>query len=285
MKKIAFLGLGAMGSRMVGHLIAAGHDVQIWNRTTAATLAIDGASVAGTPREAANGADAVFVMVSDDLASRSVWKGADGALAGLRPGATAIEVTTASPEWIAELSAAVGVRGARLVDAPVVGSLPQAEAAQLVALVGGEDEAVNWATPLIKQYANTVFHAGASGRGCLMKLIANALLAAQVAGLAEALGFAAAQGISMDSAMDMIAGLPVASAAGIGMGRLMAAGDTTPRFTAALMAKDLRYAAVAAASSETPMPITDAVLKVYQSLVDAGQGSLNVTAPILRYRR
>ena len=111
MSKIAFLGLGAMGSRMAPHLTKAGHDVTVWNRSPAAVAAAvaRGARSAATPREAAEGAEFVFSMLTDDDASKAVWMTADtGALAGLGRGATAIEASTVSPEWLRSLAAAMG---------------------------------------------------------------------------------------------------------------------------------------------------------------------------------
>jgi len=146
---IAFLGLGAMGARMAARLVAAGHAVAVWNRSLAAAapLVAAGARLTATPAEAASGATVVFSMVTDDVAARRVWLGGDGAAAALRPGAVAIECSTVTPGWVRELAGGVAARGAHLLDAPVAGSRPQAEAGQLVFMVGGEAAALEAARP------------------------------------------------------------------------------------------------------------------------------------------
>src|SRR4051794_5293097 len=151
MARIAFIGLGRMGTGMCGRLLEAGHDVTVSNRThvKAEPLVARGARWAATPREAADDADAAFVMVSDDAASRSVWLGPDGVLAaGLRPGAFAVECSTLSFDWVRALAAEVRSRGLRYVDAPVTG-LPEAAAAgRLTLLLGGDAADLAVAEPL-----------------------------------------------------------------------------------------------------------------------------------------
>ncbi|MGA9851128.1 MAG: NAD(P)-binding domain-containing protein, partial [Roseiarcus sp.] len=142
MDTVAFLGLGAMGSRMAQRLLGQGHTLKVWNRSPGPTeaLAERGAVRAATPREAAAGADVVISIVSDDSAARSVWLDAEaGACAGLSRGALAVESSSVTPAWILELGAAVRAAGADLVDAQVTGSRPQAEAGQLIYMIGGEE--------------------------------------------------------------------------------------------------------------------------------------------------
>lgn len=289
MTKIAFLGLGAMGSRMAPHLIKAGHDVTVWNRSPAAAAVAAavalGARSAATPREAAEGAEFVFSMLTDDDASNAVWLAADtGALAGLGRGAVAIEASTVSPEWLRTLAAAVEAHGAALLDAPVVGSLPQAEAAQLILLAGGEPEVFEKAKAVLGCVAGTVHHVGPQGQGATMKLAANALLAIQVAAIAETLVALDKSGIAPQRALEIISGLPVISPAGKGFAGLMVAGDFAPRFTAALIAKDLRYAAAEAAETKAKVPVLQTVLGVFDELCASGYGGENISAAIKAYR-
>ncbi|MEG8038587.1 NAD(P)-binding domain-containing protein [Sphingomonas sp. LR60] len=128
-RTIAFLGLGIMGAGMAHRLIAAGFDVVVWNRSPdkAAPLAAAGARVAATPAAAAQGAGVVVAMLADDVASRSAWLGADGALAAMAPGTVAIESSTLTVEWVRTLEAEAAAAGVRLLDAPVSGSRQQAE--------------------------------------------------------------------------------------------------------------------------------------------------------------
>src|SRR6185437_6871265 len=150
-KNIALLGLGAMGSRMAANLLKADHALTVWNRTpeAAAALVAQGAKQAPTPRQAAAGADFVFAMVRDDEASREIWLSPHhGALEGLKEGAVAIESSTLTPGWIRELGLAVAARGSTLLEAPVVGSRPQAEAAQLIYFIGGDESVLKRVKPL-----------------------------------------------------------------------------------------------------------------------------------------
>jgi 3-hydroxyisobutyrate dehydrogenase-like beta-hydroxyacid dehydrogenase len=287
MSKIAFLGLGGMGSRMVPHLIKAGHDVTVWNRSPAAVTAAvaRGARSASTPREAAEGAEFVFSMLTDDDASKAVWMTAyTGALAGLDRNATAIEVSTVSPEWLRSLAAVVEAHGAFLLDAPVVGSLPQAETAQLILLAGGAQEIFLKAKPVLGCIASVVHHVGPQGQGSTMKLAANALLAIQVAAVAETLVALEKSGIAPKRALAIISELPVMSPAGKGFAGLMVAGDFAPRFTAALIAKDLRYAAAEAAENTAKVPVLQAAREIFDELCAQGFGDENISAAIKAYR-
>ncbi len=188
MSKIGFLGLGAMGSRMASNLLNAGHTVTVWNRTSAATeeLLASGARKAASPKDAADGAEFVFAIVRDDGASRSVWLDPDnGALVGMRPGAIAIESSTLTPGWVRELGEQLSAKGVALLDAPVSGSRPQAEAGELVYLVGGDGKALYAAEPLLKVLGSTIQHVGPIGTGALAKLTTNTLLGVQVVVIAE----------------------------------------------------------------------------------------------------
>ena len=287
MSKIAFLGLGTMGSRMAPHLIEAGHDVVVWNRSPAAVAAAvaRGAKSAATPRQAAEGAEFVLTMLTDDDASKAVWMTPEsGALAGLGKDAVAIEISTISPGWLMRLAAAIEAHGARLLDAPVVGSLLQAEAAQLIMLVGGAEEAFAVAKPVLDRIAGTLHRVGPQGQGVLMKLAANALLAIQVAAIAETLTALDRSGIAPQRALEIVSGFPSVSPAGKGAAALMAAGDYAPRFTAALIAKDLRYAAAEAATHEAKIPMLAAARGVFDDLCSKGLGGENISAAIKAYR-
>jgi 3-hydroxyisobutyrate dehydrogenase len=145
MPQIAFLGVGVMGKGMAARLLGAGFEVTVWNRTAdrAEPLRQAGASIAASPRRAADGADVIIGMVADDRASRSIWTGDDGGLAGARSGTLCIECSTLSPEWVLELSRLASERGCSFLDAPVTGSKPQAASGEMVFLVGGEADAVD----------------------------------------------------------------------------------------------------------------------------------------------
>ena len=244
MATVGFLGLGVMGGGMAGRVLDTGHSLTVWNRTRerAEPLVRRGATLAGTPREAAAGADVVVSMLADDGASRAVWLGPDGALASLRADAIAIESGTVSPAWIAELAGKVSAQGATLLDAPVTGSRTQAASGELRFLVGGPAEALERARPVLAAMGREVLHFGPAGSGARMKLINNFVCGVQAAALAEGVALIEAAGLNRADAMAVLAsgapGSPLVNA----VGPRMAKSDYTVNFALALMDKDLRYA-------------------------------------------
>ncbi|MGJ3647001.1 NAD(P)-dependent oxidoreductase [Sphingomonas sp. GlSt437] len=283
MTKITVLGLGAMGSRMAERLIAGGHDVTVWNRSAGATEAFQGrATIAGTPRDAANGAEIVLAMVRDDDAARAVWLGDDGAFAAMAAGVIAIESSTVTPARAADFHAAAAARGIEALDAPVAGSLPQAAAGQLIFLVGGDAATLDRARPALDAMGGAIHHVGAASAGSRIKLAINALLGVQVAAAAELMGTLAAQGIAMDKAAEVIGAVPVASLALRSYLAGMAAGLFAPMFPVAMIDKDLGYAEAMAAGA--PLPLTMAARAVYQRAGAAGLAEENMNAVVKLYR-
>src|SRR3954447_24355804 len=159
---VALLGLGTMGHGMAMNLLAAGFPLAVWNRTRAKAepLAQVGATVADSPARAAGNAAVVIAMLADDAASRAAWLGQDGALAVMPSESIAVECSTLSPDWIAELHAAVKGRGLRMVEAPVTGSRPQAEAGQLNFLAGADDQTLAAVTPVLRCMSKEILHLG-----------------------------------------------------------------------------------------------------------------------------
>jgi 3-hydroxyisobutyrate dehydrogenase len=266
MSKVAFLGLGAMGSRMAKNILAAGFELTVWNRTSAATRSFEeqGATLAKTPREAATSADIVIAMVTDDQASEQVWCSvAEGALTAMKPGAVAIESSTLTPAWIAKLAAKAAEQSVKVLDAPVSGSRPQAEARQLVFMVGGDKDAFEIAKPVLAS-TGLVNHVGSTGHGSLFKLAVNSLLGVQTAAWAEMLGFLKKNGVDMNKALNLLTAMPVCSPAAAGQVRMMAAQNFAPMFPNALLAKDYVYLQQTAAAQGSSTPISDASAAVYQ---------------------
>ena len=277
---MAFLGLGAMGARMAAHLLDADHALTVWNRSPgpADALRQRGAAVAGTPRAAADGADLVIAMVTDDDASRAVWTGPDGALSGLADGAVAVESSTLTPGWVRQLAGLATDRGARFLDAPVSGSRPQAEAASLVYLVGGEAEALDVARPASEAMGGAVHHGGTTGQGALVKLAVNALMGVQVAAAAELLAALRQSGVDEATAAEVIGATPVAGPVVATAMRLMAGGQHDPLFPIDLLEKDLGYAAGVAAAAGTDAPATETARATFQRAQADGLGGQNMTA-------
>jgi 3-hydroxyisobutyrate dehydrogenase len=284
-KHIAFLGLGAMGSRMVRHLCDAGYQVSVWNRdpSKANALKAVGALAAASPRKAAEGADLVFSMVRDDDASRSVWTdSSDGALLGLAPGAMAIECSTLSLGWTQALARFAQQAGVRFAEAPVLGSRPQAESAQLIFLVGSESSLLQELTPVLQTMGRQVLHAGPIGTGMAMKLALNTLFSVQVAALAEMWSMLSCAGVAPDTALAIFNEVPVVSPAARGAAQSMLSGSFAPQFPVELVEKDLCYTLSAQPSGQFS-PMAQAARLVYQRAIDAGFGGDHLTRVISLY--
>lgn len=280
MPTIALLGLGAMGTRVAHNLLNAGYPLVIYNRTAARAPALQaqGATVAPTPRAAATQADVVISMVTDDDASRSVWLDDEtGARHGLAAGKIAIASSTLTVAWTRALATQLQPTGAAFLDAPVVGSRPQAEAGKLIYLVGGEAEILAQVRPILST-CGSVQAIGDVGQGMAMKLAVNALFGIQVAALGEILGLLTRQGMTTSQAMDGLSNTPVLSPAAQGAGSLMAAHRHAPLFPTELMEKDLRYVLAAAPSAGTDLPTTIATQHVFQQAIAQGYGAQNLTA-------
>jgi 3-hydroxyisobutyrate dehydrogenase len=281
MKRIAFLGLGAMGSRMAIRLAEAGFDLTVWNRSKAATepFRARGVRVADTPADAAESAEVVISMLTDDAAAQSVWlSGETGAINGLSKSAIALEVSTVSPDWIRELGLAIVSKGARMLDAPVAGSRPQAEAGQLIFMLGGDVATADAVRPVLTPMAAAIHHIGGAGHGAAMKLAVNGFFAAQLASMAEMLGYLAKSGIQPDHAAAILAQFPVVSPALAGAARMMAAGESSPMFPIDLIVKDLEYVRTAASQIGSALPGASAALNAFKAAQAAGVGTRHVTA-------
>jgi 3-hydroxyisobutyrate dehydrogenase-like beta-hydroxyacid dehydrogenase len=277
---VAVLGLGAMGARMAARLIAAGHRVTVWNRTPAASsaLARQGARAAATPADAVAGAALVIAMLRDDEASRAVWcDERSGALRGLAANALALESSTVTVDWVRTLAAQVTAAGARFVDAPVVGSRPQADAGQLTYLLGGAAADVERALTVLRALGSAHLHVGGVGSGAALKLVVNALFAAQVAAFAELLPTLAAAGVDRPHAIEVLGQTAVASPAMRGAAAMMLANQHAPLFTVDLVHKDLGYVATG------DLPVTRAVRDVFERAREDGMGGLNLTAAARLY--
>lgn len=276
--KIAVLGLGAMGARMAARLVGAGHEVTVWNRTPerAQGLVAQGALLAETPRAAVSGADVILSVVTNIEASRAVWLAPDtGAVHGLRAGQTAIEASTVTPAWIAELGAALSETGAQFLEAPVVGTRPHAEKGILTILVGGAAEAFSWVESALSAMGKPV-HVGALGQGMAAKLVINALFGIQAAALAESLATLERAGMARTDAVALLSETAVASPILKLTGALMTSGQYAPLFPIDLVEKDLGYMVALAESLGTTAPTTSAVRAVFGRACAAGFGGDNI---------
>ena len=281
MTRIAILGLGAMGARMAARLLDAQLPLTVYNRSPerCAPLAERGARVASSPREAAADAELVISMVTDDAASRALWTDPErGALLGLRPDAIAIESSTASPAWIAELARHVHETGATLLDAPVAGSRPQAEAGQLIYMVGGDAAAFARVEPILGHMGKAVRHVGATGAGASLKLAVNAMFAIELAAFTQCVDMLARSGFERPRALELLAAMPITSPAVAGVSKLIAAERYAPLFPIDLVEKDLRYAAAHATAQGSAATMAAAAWAVYAEARARGLGAENIHA-------
>ena len=280
MKKIAFLGTGAMGSRMVQQLLQAGYAVRVWNRTidTAKALVEFGAKACNNIKETVTDVDYVISMLRDDEASSAVWLGKGGALKNMPDDAIAVECSTVSLPHISKLQQSFQHMRKHFLDAPLAGSRPQAEAAQLIFFVGGDKKGFATIEPVLSSMASQVHHAGAAGSGVVVKLMVNALLGTQLAVMAELLGFAQKSGIDVSHAIEMIADTPVCSVANKLSAQAMLNQQFAAAFPIELMVKDFKLIEDSVESVMALAPLCLKVKSVYESAVDSGLANYNITA-------
>lgn len=284
MSNVSVLGLGAMGSRMASNLLKASHSVTVWNRTpeAAVPLVAAGAKQAGSPKAAVTTADFVIAMVRDNEASRTVWLSDDGALAGMKKGAIAIESSTLTPVWTRELGAAISRRGIAFLEAPVAGSRPQAEAAKLVYFIGGDEASLKEAEPILKALGESIHFVGPVGSGALVKLATNALMGVQVTTIAELIGLLRRAGADVAGAIKAISGTAAWSPAATNLSGSMLAEKFDPQFPVELIEKDFGYVIEAAGSSAT-VPTIAAARGVFQRANENGLSNKNMTSVVLEF--
>ena len=278
--KVAVLGLGIMGSGMARRLLSEGFALTVYNRSRekCVPFASQGALTAATPCEAASTSQIVISMVADDEASRKIWLGENGALAGSAAGSLLIESSTLSSDWIHELAARAGDRECQFLDAPVTGTKPHAASGELVFLVGGSDDAVRAAQPIFSVLGRATFHLGPTGSGTLMKLVNNFICGVQAASLAEGLKLLESGGLNRTQAMSIL----TAGAPGSGIvkrvSERVAANEYTPNFILRWMAKDLSYALQEASARKLSLQTGSAALSIFQRAIAAGYGDEDFSA-------
>src|SRR5580692_2720938 len=278
--RVAILGLGIMGTGMANRLLSAGFPLTVYNRNRekSAPFADAGAFVAESPREAASRSEIILSMVGDDAASRGVWLGENGALAGARPNAVLIESSTLSGDWIQELAAKAAEWGCRFLDAPVTGTKPHAASGELVFLVGGSAEALDAARPVFSVLGRDAVHLGPVGSGSLMKLINNFVCGVQAASFAEAVAMIDAGGLDRAKAVSILTGGAPGSGIVKRMADRIAAGDFTPNFALRWMAKDIGYAIDDASKNGISLQTAAAALSVFKQAIAEGHGDEDFSA-------
>ncbi len=283
MQRVAILGLGIMGAGMAANWLAKGFEVSVWNRTAAKAQALagKGAKVAATAREAATGADFIFAMVADDDASRSVWLGADGALAGAKKGAIGVESSTLTPDWVRELGRHAEAKGCGFLDAPVGGSRAAAEGGELRFFVGGDPQTYEATRPALSAVGAKMDLLGPLGAGATWKLINNQLAAGQIAALAEALEVAKKAGFRDEQISELIlGGAPASPIVKLKLPRMLTRDFEPTDFALNLMLKDARYAAALAQSLGAPAGMIEGAASAFARADAKGLGAKDIAAVV-----
>ncbi len=280
MAKLAFIGTGVMGAPMAGHLVAAGHDVVVYNRTQAKARAWaekHGGTVAETPAAAATGADAVFACVGNDDDLASVTLGEGGAFAAMRDDAVFVDHTTVS----AAIARRLAAERALVVDAPVSGGQAGAESGKLSIMCGGSAAAMAKAEPFMQAYAARIVHVGDAGAGQTTKMCNQIAIAGVIQGVAESLRFAQMSGLDLDKVLEAISGGAAQSWQMVNRWPTMAREEFDFGFAVDWMRKDLGLALDEARRNGAVLPVAALVDQFYAD-VQAMGGARQDTSALVR---
>ena len=279
MSKIAFLGLGQMGTPIAARLLHAGHAVTVWNRTPGRTapLVEQGAVAASTPAGAAAGVDVAITMVATPQALEGVLFGPNGLATGLRPGQILIDMSTIGPSAFRSLASRFP-QGVTVVDAPVRGSVPEATAGTLHVFVGASGRDFERVRPILEVLGD-VQHVGAPGTGAAMKLVVNLALGTAIVAFGEALALAALFGLERDDTLDILAQSPI--------GPIVAAKRANveghrypPSFKLSLAAKDMRLIDEAAEAAGIDLTEAHAAGERLERAMERGAADLDFSAVV-----
>jgi 3-hydroxyisobutyrate dehydrogenase-like beta-hydroxyacid dehydrogenase len=274
-ERIGFLGLGIMGSRMAANLVGAGYSLSVWTHTPGKAerwAAEHGAEPFGRPAEVARNSEIVLSMVVDGAQVASVLLGEHGAIEGARPGTLCVDCSTIGPAETRGIGAALKERDLDMLDAPVTGSSPRAQAGTLTIMVGGEERAFERARAVLEAMGELVVHVGPLGQGEMVKLINNSLGAANAAALAEALVLASSAGIDLDALTKVVGAGSGASAQLELKAGPMREHDYTTLFKAEHMLKDVRLCLEEAQRAGVPFPSAAHARDVLAATVGRGRG-------------
>ncbi|HZR81755.1 MAG TPA: NAD(P)-dependent oxidoreductase [Candidatus Binatia bacterium] len=281
--RIGWIGTGVMGGAMCGHLLQRGHPVTVFNRTRARAEALleRGARWAATPRAVAEAADVVFTMVGfpDDV--RHVVLGDEGVLAGARPGATIVDMTTSEPALAHEIAAAAAAKGVESLDAPVSGGDVGAREARLSIMVGGTATAFERVRPLFECLGRTIVHQGPAGSGQNAKMVNQILVAASMIGVCEALLYAHRAGLDLDAVLRSVSGGAAGSWSLANYTPRILARDFAPGFLVDHFVKDMGIALAEARRMRLSLPGLALVEQLYVALQAHGHGRKGTHALML----
>jgi 3-hydroxyisobutyrate dehydrogenase-like beta-hydroxyacid dehydrogenase len=276
--RVAFFGLGIMGHAMATNLVKAGHEVTVWNRTPGKL--VEGAGVAPTPAAAAQGAEVVWMCVSDTAAVEQILFGSEGVEQSLAEGMIIADSSTISPAATVKFAERVRSKGAHYVDAPMTGSKIGAANGTLIFMVGGEESIVQRLNPLFAAMGKKIFRMGEIGKGQATKLAMNLQIALIFEGFAEALTLATKLGVDSKQLVSLIEATMVKSGVVEYKAPFVLQRDFTPNFPLRLMHKDIRLALEAAKDARVKLPALETVEEVYEMASEEGHGDEDYAATL-----
>jgi len=276
--RVAFLGLGIMGRPMASNLVKAGHEVSVWNRTSGRD--VEGARGASSPADAANGAEVVWVCVSDTQAVESVLFGAQGAAESLSEGAIIVDSSTISPSATRRFAERIRGRGVSYIDAPMTGSKAGAESGTLIFIIGGDEAAIDRIKPLLAAMGKKIFRMGETGKGQAAKLAMNLQIAMIYEGFAEALTLAAKLGLDAETLIPLVQASMVNSGVVEYKAPFVLNRDFSANFPLRLMLKDIRLTLEAAKEARVKLPGLETVEEIYDMSAEDGNADLDYAATL-----
>jgi 3-hydroxyisobutyrate dehydrogenase-like beta-hydroxyacid dehydrogenase len=276
--RVAFLGLGIMGHAMASNLVKAGHEVTVWNRTPGKLL--EGAGMAPTPAAAAQGAEVIWMCVSDTAAVEKILFGSDGVEQSLAEGMIIADSSTISPSATVKFADRVRMRGVAYVDAPMTGSKIGAGNGTLIFMVGGDEATIDRLNPLFAAMGKKIFRMGETGKGQATKLAMNLQIALIYEGFAEALTLATKLGVDPKQLVSLIEATMVRSGVVEYKAPFVLQRDFTPNFPLRLMHKDILLTLEAAKEARVKLPALETVEEIYEMATEDGHRDLDYAATL-----
>jgi 3-hydroxyisobutyrate dehydrogenase-like beta-hydroxyacid dehydrogenase len=261
---LGFVGVGAMGSRIVRRLVDHGYQVAVYdrNRNNAEALVAYGASLAGSATELADNAGVILSCLTDNDAVRTVYLGPEAILSATRPGKVVLEMSTISPDLSRELHDEGAKHGIKVMDVAISGSTPAVEQGTVTLLAGGDAELFREAEPIFQALASRYFLMGPPGSGTSMKLVVNAILGIGMQAIAEAIALGEAEGLQRKRLVDVLSQTAVIAPAHVGKLARAERDDYSPQFGVGLMNKDFHLILEAAKQAELKLPAAAAAFEV-----------------------
>jgi 3-hydroxyisobutyrate dehydrogenase/2-hydroxy-3-oxopropionate reductase len=276
--QVAFLGMGIMGRPMASNLVKAGHTVTVWNRTPGKD--VEGARTAASPATATQGAEVVWMCVSDTKAVESVLFGPQGVEEAMREGMIVVDSSTISPSATRKFAERTRARGAHYVDAPMTGSKAGAESGTLIFMVGGDEADVESLKPLFAATGKLFFRMGETGKGQAAKLAMNLQIALIYEGFAEALTLATKLGVDAEALLSVVQASMVHSGVVEYKAPFVLKRDFSANFPLRLMHKDIRLALDSAKEARVKLPGLETIEEIYEMATEDGHADLDYAATL-----